>query len=512
MVIIFLLYLVYMFTYILLNLLPDLKYLQQSEYVVSKLIKHKFKKHKKELLRILLNFSIISFSYFFNLITIRLIILMLLFNNAYFIFLLVYNKFIFDQPIYTKRIKKNILIFLVLNLLYIILSINSKYLLYIVVYMTISCDIMSIISIFCSKIYEVILQVKYVKIASQKLKRSNIVTVAVTGSYAKTSVKNILTTILKEKFSVLMTPESYNTPNGISITINKNNLKLYDVFIVEMGAKKKGEIAYLCKQFSPDYAVITAIGEQHLESFKNIDTILKTKTEVVDFVKSDVIYNFDNKYLREYFVSKSCKNLCVGMSSGDIYARVKNFDFGGSDFDIYYCKKYYCSAHTKLTGKHNVLNILLAVGVAIKMGLSPKEISLSISKLEPVKSRMEKSVLPSGAIIINNGYNSNPDSAKSSIELINLYKNKRKIIITPGFVEMGDQQFRLNMEFGKLIAQNVDECIVVNKVNRDAILQGLIDSDFRNYIIIDRFKNIDFSQFGKDDIVLIENDLPDNYE
>ena len=165
-----------------------------------------------------------------------------------------------------------------------------------------------------------------------------------------------------------------------------------------------------------------------------------------------------------------------------------------------------------MVGEHNVVNILLCVAMAIKLGLNTDQIIRGISKLKPIKSRMEKTTLSSGAVIINNGYNSNPDTVRKSIDLLNLYHGKFKTIITPGFVEMGKSQFDLNYKLGCLIANSFDKCFVVNKVNRLAIVKAFTDNKFSNYKVVDKFKDIDFSGFGKDDVVLIENDLPDSYE
>ena len=124
---------------------------------------------------------------------------------------------------------------------------------------------------------------------------------------------------------------------------------------------------------------------------------------------------------------------------------------------------------------------------------------------------MQKIVLKNGAIVINNGYNSNPSSLDASLEYLKLFKGKYKVIITPGFVEMGDMQDKLNFELGQKVSETADKCIVVNRINRQSIVNGLISKGFTNYEIVDRFKNIDFSIFDSNSIILIENDLPDNY-
>ena len=195
-----------------------------------------------------------------------------------------------------------------------------------------------------------------------------------------------------------------------------------------------------------------------------------------------------------------------------LFAKIKKIDLEGIIFDIYYKGKFYCTANTSLVGEYNVINIILAVGIAIKLGLTSNQIVNGIAKLRPVESRMQTICLDSGAIVINNGYNSNPNSIKESLKLLGLYKDRKKIVITPGFVEMGKEQYKLNYELGKLISRVADECYVVNKINREAILCGLKDSNFDNKIVIvNKFKEIEFSVFNSNSVILIENDLPDNY-
>ena len=161
--------------------------------------------------------------------------------------------------------------------------------------------------------------------------------------------------------------------------------------------------------------------------------------------------------------------------------------------------------------RHNVINILIAVALCIELGLSASQIKKGISKLKPVESRMEPLILDNGAIVINNGYNSNPNSAECSLDILKMFKDKNRVVITPGFVEMGDEQYWLNFEWGNKISQVANKCIVVKKINRDAIVNGLKKNNFKNIELVDNFKNIDFKIFNKNDVILIENDLPDNY-
>lgn len=424
--------------------------------------------------------------------------------------LITHNRLKKENPKYTKRIVRLIvLVFLIFTLLFFTI-IFDNILPCIICLLLVTFDFVTIISIYMTNIVENLILKYYTKKAVNKLNKTKIIKIAIVGSYGKTSVKNILADILKEKYSVLITPESYNTPNGLALTINKNDIDKYQIFIMEMGAKRKGDITWLCKKYKPDFAILTAIGKQHLETFKTIEKIIDTKSEVLQFVKM-CVFNVGNDYVKDVSTDYTGDKILVG-DECDLYATNVNLSSELSSFKIIYHDQFFGEALTILTGSHNVDNILMAVAMAIKLGLSDKQILRGISNIKPIKSRMEKSVLSSGAIVINNGYNSNPDSACKSIDMVNLYSSKNKIIVTPGFVEMGDKQYALNFELGCLIAENFQKCIVVNKVNRESLLDGLKSKGFDNYDVVDKFKDIDFAQFSNNDIILIENDLPDSYE
>lgn len=497
-------------------LLPSLRILQLEEYSMCGLIKYCFKNKTFYCVLILLN-CFIGFLFFLsdeilNLVCIAYLSVILLWQICS---LIKHKNYI--CPKFTNRIKRIIFIYsiltigvLVLTITSNILSISAYILSYICVYVTIICMFLTITSNFIIKIYEWILLKKYIKKAKNKLKNSDIIKIGITGTYGKTSVKNILTTILSEKYNVLMTPESYNTPSGISLTINNNDIQKYDVIVMEMGAKRKGDIAKLCRDFSPQYGILTSIGQQHLQSFKSIDNIVKTKSEILKYVSS-MVFNCNNNYVLKLHDNYCGNKLSVGLGNFNVLAKEIKLSQNGTNFEVLFNGEKLCDASTELMGEHNVENILLAVGMAILLNLSGEQISSGIKKLKPIKSRMGKCILSSGAVVINNGYNSNPQTAKKSLQLLQLYNDRRKIVITPGFVEMGKVQYRLNYEFGTEISKIANECIIVNRTNRKALMTSLKKSKVKCHVV-DKFQDIDFSQFGRNDVVLIENDLPSNYK
>lgn len=374
---------------------------------------------------------------------------------------------------------------------------------------------------------------KYIMKAKKRLRKfDNLKIIAITGSFGKTSVKNILTELLSQKYNVCSTPASYNTPMGICKCI-LNNLKPYhNILVLEFGAKKVGEIKYLCDKFCPEYGIITSVGAQHIDTFKSIENILKTKMELFEYIddKQNVFLNYSNMYIKEYLSkAKSFKNCnlvfdnnCIVDSDVDDkkcsvfkFSNVKaningtSFDFGCPDNLGVVTKNY----TTSLIGVHNVTNIALAIAVGKKFGLTDSQISCGLSNLKPIEHRLELKRM-GDYIIIDNAYNSNPISFKCAIDTLCLFQSYRKIVITPGVVDQGLNSYKVNYDLGKYMSTRVEFVYVVNKTNRDALISGLLSGGFTqtSIVVCDRFSDVEFTDFVKGDVVLIENDLPDNYD
>ncbi|MBP3582106.1 MAG: UDP-N-acetylmuramoyl-tripeptide--D-alanyl-D-alanine ligase, partial [Clostridia bacterium] len=376
-----------------------------------------------------------------------------------------------------------------------------------------------IIAYFITYPIEKLISISYLKKARKKLaEQKNILVIGVTGSFGKTSVKNILSTILEEKFKVCSTPASYNTPLGLSKTILKKLTNDDEILIAEMGAKQTGDIKELCEMVNPTIGVITGIGNQHLLTFGSLDNISKTKGELADYVSksngkiyfnvdTEAALNLSNKY-------KDAVKTAISTSEYDLKVESLKVDKDGSSFKLVYDKKKVeCS--TVLLGNHNVSNIVLAARIALDLGLSLEEISSGISKLKAIPHRLE--ILKSSAeyTIIDDAYNCSVEGSKASLEVLSRFEGK-KIVITPGLVELGADQFNSNFEFGRDLAKVCDYVIIDSTINYDAISSGLIFAGFdENKIIqvvslskaVEMLKDI----ATKGDVVLFENDLPDNY-
>ena len=279
----------------------------------------------------------------------------------------------------------------------------------------------------------------YVDLAKLKLRRKSykkLIKIGITGSYGKTSTKFILSTILSEKYNVLATPESYNTTMGNVKVIRKMLKPEHEVFISEMGARYRFDIQEICDLVRPKIAMITSIGPQHLETFKNIENIVKTKAELLVSLPSDgVVFlpNDDSHCLKLYNKEKREKYIYgVNDKHADVYAKDIKFNADGISFTAV-TKNGDIKCVSKLLGEHNIQNILGCIAIAVYLGLSNEQIANGIKKLEPIPHRLQLLPSSNGSIVIDDAFNSNPVGSKAALDVIKKFDG-RKIIITPGMV------------------------------------------------------------------------------
>ncbi len=358
----------------------------------------------------------------------------------------------------------------------------------------------------------------YVNDAKRLLKSSNAKVIGITGSYGKTSVKYYLSTLLKAKYNVLMTPESYNTPMGIVKTIRGELNALHEIFVCEMGAKRVGEIKEICDIVHPDMGIITSVGPQHLETFKSIENVKKTKFELADAVEEKggaLFLNGDDENILSHKGKRSCTTYSIN-GKGDYNAEVLSVSENGTEFTLNSPNGEKARFTTRLIGSHNVLNIAGAAAVAHSLGVDFPALGAQIKKLKSVPHRLEL-INRGNDIIIDDAYNSNPSGTKAALETL-AYFDGVKILLTPGMVELGEKQEELNFEFGKNAAKVCDFCITVGKKQTESIVKGLESAGFNSekvYVAPDLNDAIAYAYalntHGVRKIILLENDLPDNY-
>ncbi|WP_054252176.1 UDP-N-acetylmuramoyl-tripeptide--D-alanyl-D-alanine ligase [Neofamilia massiliensis] len=362
----------------------------------------------------------------------------------------------------------------------------------------------------------------FYKQAQNKIKGlENLTVVGITGSYGKTSTKFITSTILKEKYKVQDTPSSYNTPMGLSKVINNELTEDKEVFIAEMGAYCKGEIKECADLVQPQIGILTSIGPAHLETFGSIENIIATKYELIESLPEDgiAIFNYDDENLKEVAEKTKIKKYYFGLDiidRLDVYAKDIAVSEKGSSFTLVIKDLGRIPCQTKILGRHNIRNILAGATAAFTLGLDLDQIALGISKIEPIDHRLSLIDSPNGVIIIDDGFNSNPAGARAALEVLNEFKNGKKIIVTPGMIELGELEYIENKKFGQEISKVADLVFLIGKKRTTAIREGLIEENFTDDNIfscdsLNEATEIFSTMLNPGDVILFENDLPDNY-
>lgn len=346
----------------------------------------------------------------------------------------------------------------------------------------------------------------------------NLIVFGITGSYGKTSVKYYLNTLLSVKYNVLITPESYNTTMGVVKTIRSSLTPLHEIFICEMGAKNIGEIKEICDIVKPKHSMITSIGPQHLESFKSIENILKTKFEIADCVTDGTVFlNGDNEYINGHILNKNIiKYGTENKTNLDYKAGNISVSEKGTCFTVTASDGETCEFNTKLIGAHNVQNIIGAIAAAHFFGISFKELLLPVKRLESVPHRLQM-IDGKYNLIIDDAFNSNPQGAKAALDVLKML-NGVKFLVTPGMVELGEREYELNKEFGAYAADICDYAVLIGEKQAKPIKEGLLSMNFKEEkieIFTTLQEGIKFIESintkGVKKIILLENDLPDNY-
>lgn len=346
--------------------------------------------------------------------------------------------------------------------------------------------------------------------------------IGITGSFGKTSTKFILREILQQKFHTLMTPGSYNTTMGVTKVIRSELKPTHEIFIAEVSAKKRGDIKELCDLLKPKYGLITAIGEQHLDTFKSLENIILSKNELIESLPGDGVafLNFDNIYCRELAQLTSRRVVSFGIDSEllDYQASEIKLNTRGCSFKVERKADHHSAIfQTKLLGQHNIYNILGAIAIAGELGMTLSEMVYPVRQLQPVPHRLELRQLGQEIVYIDDAFNSNPVGSKMALEVLRQIAPKRKIIVTPGMIELGEKEDFYNQQFGEMIAEVCDYVILVGIRQTAAIHAGLQHKNFTQDSIYVAKSFDDANQHLQQmlqpgDVVLFENDLPDNYE
>lgn len=419
---------------------------------------------------------------------------------------------------YTKRVLRLILTsILIMVIPFLIISKHHNYLLLISIllapFIIYGANIIN-------KPLEKYINYRYCQKATKKLKAiPQLLTIGITGSFGKTTTKNILENILSPSYLTISSPKSYNTLMGVVKTINESLKNHHEIFICEMGAYRIGDIEDICKLIVPDISVITDIGPQHLGTFKTIDNVLKAKLEIVKYQSYDktIILNGNNEYLKNATIHNVKDVIYIGLDNTCQYY-AKDLDVTGGNLKFTIVNGHQnIEIETKLLGRHNVINILLAYGVIQSLvkenvKISNSEFAQRIKEMAPIEHRLEYSY-HDGFHIYDDSYNANITGFKNAIEVISLTKTK-KVIITPGIVDSGQMLREINEEIAKAMIGVFDEICLIRNASAEYISNYLHTMKQPHYLyksFQEAYQHLKNIYTNEEISVLIANDLPDNF-
>ena len=349
-------------------------------------------------------------------------------------------------------------------------------------------------------------------------------TIAITGSFGKTSVKHILGHVLQMNTNALFTPGSVNTVMGISRIINERLADNCRYFLVEMGAYGIGSIARLCKFTPPDHGIITAIGEAHYERFKDLETVAKAKFELAEAVADRgglvVIEEgvLERTYAKDFVTRGGAHFVTVGESEAADFRMTSNAQAAdglhvtlihdGQEFTLF----------APLFGLHHGRNIALAFALAVKLGFAPERIVAALRSTPQIAHRLEVKSHPSGATYVDDAFNANPEGIANGLDLLQVLRRNvgRRIIVTPGVAELGEKHDEVHRQLGAKAAETTDITIAIRPDRIAAFVEGFKSANTTAELLtFDRFNDARAwfdAQLGPDDVILIANDLPDLLE
>lgn len=371
---------------------------------------------------------------------------------------------------------------------------------------------------------ETFIQSRYLREARKILQQYHPKVIAITGSYGKTSTKEILCHLLATRYNVLKTPGSYNTLMGICKVIRGELHPEHDIFVVEMGSYRKGEIKELCDLVQPEIGVLTAVGPQHLERFKTVERVAQAKYELIEALPAQgvAVFNNDDERCRELadltMATMTVKVVRYGVEhEAGLRAGNVSWSSRGLEFTVEADGGEKVTFRTRLLGRHNVYNILAATAVALECGLTLREIRRALAILEPVPHRLQLIAGQGGVTVIDDAYSANPVGAQMALEILETFKGGAKVLVTPGLIELGEIEYEQNRLLGLRAAKVCDYVLLVGPQRTRPIAEGLEQAGFPAERLA-VFSSLDEatarlqSILKPGDVVLFENDLTDIYD
>ena len=342
---------------------------------------------------------------------------------------------------------------------------------------------------------------RWVDAAAEALAGTDVTVVAITGSFGKTSTKGHVARLVGAVRPTLASPASFNNRMGLARAVNEHLGGGIEVFVAEMGTYGRGEIADLCGWIPPDVAVMTAIGPVHLERFGSEDVIVEAKREILAHAPVAVL-NVDDA------------RLAAVADEEDAHRRVIRAGTSGTE-DVSVVGGVVLVAGEEVgrapEGVHPT-NVACAMGVVVALGIDPHAVSDRLGDLAEPEHRRTVVTGTTGALIVDDTFNSNPAGAAAALDTLgSLEVTGRRIVVTPGMVELGGRQAEENRRFARAAVAAADHLVVVGLTNRTALLEGAGDAEVT--VVDSREEAVMWvrNSLGVGDAVLYENDLPDHY-
>ncbi len=500
--------------------------LQQNRYEIDRLkewMKKQIRTYKLDFIALISSILIIL-TFFIDNVVIRLIVLAwLLLLHAFVSFVLESKKSQkYIKPLHiTTRVIRQAVVMLILNVVWLSLLIWILPMAFWPLTALIATWVnwgLVFVMVIVSEPFENKLKEYYMSLAKKILKDHPAKIIGITGSYGKTSSKNIVQAVLSEEFYSLMTPASFNTPMGITITIRNKLKAVHEVFICEMGADHVGDIEKLMNFINPHYGVVTSIGPQHLQTFKTMENIITEKMKMVEMLPADgvAVLNKDNEFIKAYDIKNSCTKLWYGINEEDVDYRAINIEYTnkGSRFVVVDRENKQVAFETSLLGEHNITNILAAIAIGRTMNIDYPKLQNAVKKMKAVEHRLEMKKI-NGYNFIDDAFNSNPVGSSMSLDVLKMMEGKR-FIVTPGMIDLGEKQEELNKQFGSQMKDKADVVILVGINQTKSIVLGLQESGYNmdNVHVVKTVKeafNLVYKLATPLDTILLENDLPDAF-
>lgn len=371
--------------------------------------------------------------------------------------------------------------------------------------------------------YEKIYQQKFWNEAHAKLLELKPFTIGVTGSFGKTSTKHILGHMLGQFAPTLVPPGSVNTAMGISRVVRENLGPHHKFFVCEMGAYGQGSIKKLCELAPPNAAVLVTIGHAHYERFKTLDAVARAKAELPEaaianqgwaVIGSDALdYDYTHQLIDQ---NRPLVTLVGGRMADDVRILDLGQTADGTTARVDWKGQVY-TLSASLYGIHHAANLALAFAVGCKMGLDPLQLVAAMRTTPQIRHRLEVIHQSSGAIVIDDAYNSNPSGFTAALEVLSLLgKARRRILISPGMIELGTAHDTEHARIGALAAQHTDIFLPVAPHRITAMVNAFRNAAPHKPVVacatFAAAQNWLAENMRHDDIVLLENDLPDLYE